>query len=278
MFYNISFSLRINDAKKEKSSGFVQKKRVAFSKSLPYIALGSLDDYFNDKILPKTHDLGQMNHHCFNCASFMWKEENHTGTLGHSVVFSTCCLEGKTLLPTISDPPLLLQHLLTDQTEGIEFRHNIRAYNSSLAFASLGVSEDVLPSKGPYTFRIHGSIYHRIGHVFPEEGEQPKFSQIYIYDTENEINNRIRWNSDLNKNILEQLQTMLHQYNPFAKCFKHATEIFSNQNKTMNMKLILKADTSKDPRRYNLPTVSELSVIIPGSSEYQPTNRDIVLF
>lgn len=71
---------------------------------------------------------------------------------------------------------------------------------------------------------------------------------------------------------------MLHQYNPFAKCFKHATEIFSNQNTTMNMKLILKADTSKDPRRYNLPTVSELSVIIPGSSEYQPTNRDIVFY
>ena len=35
-----------------------------------------------------------------------------------------------------------------------------------------------------------------------EEGEQTKFLQIYIYDTENEINNRIRWNSDVNKNIL----------------------------------------------------------------------------
>lgn len=37
---------------------------------------------------------------------------------------------------------------------------------------------------------------------FPEVGEQPKFSQIYIYDTENETNNRIRWNSHLNRNIL----------------------------------------------------------------------------
>lgn len=220
-----------------------------------------------------------MNNPCFNCGSFMWKEENHIGTLGHSAVFSTCCSEGKILLPTISDPPLILQNLLTNENdEGKEFRHNIRAYNSSLAFASLGVNEDVLPSKGPYTFRIHGSVYHRIGHVFPEVGEQPKFSQIYIYDTENETNNRIRWNSDLNRNILELLQNMLHHNNPFAKCFKHTTELFLNQNRTVNMKLILKADTSKDPRRYNLPTVSELSVIIPGSSEYQPTNRDIVLY
>ena len=104
--------------KRKKRSGFVQKKRVAFSKSLPYIALGSLDDYFfNDKILPKTHDLGQMNHHCFDCASLMWNEENHTGTLGHSAVFSTFCLEGKILLPTNRYPPLLLQHLLTDETD-----------------------------------------------------------------------------------------------------------------------------------------------------------------
>lgn len=80
------------------------------------------------------------------------------------------------------------------------------------------------------------------------------------------------------KNILELLQIMLHYNNPFAKCFKHTTELFLNQNRTVNLKLILKADTFKDRRRYNLPTVSELSVIIPGSSEYQPTNRDIVLY
>lgn len=105
----------------------------------------------------------------------MWKEENHTGTQWYSAVFSTCCLEGKILLPTISDQPSLLQQLLTDETEeGKELYHNIKAYNSSLFFPSLGVSEDVLPSIGTYIFRIHGSVYHRIGHLFPE-GEQPKF-------------------------------------------------------------------------------------------------------
>lgn len=265
--------------KRKTGCGFNRNKHVATPKNLTFKAIGSLDNYVSLQTLPTKHDLGQMNNPCFNCGSFMWKEENHIGTLGHSAVFSTCCSEGKILLPTISDPPLILQNLLTNENdEGKEFCHNIRAYNSSLAFASLGVNEDVLPSKGPYTFRIHGSVYHRIGHVFPEVGEQPKFSQIYIYNTENETNNRIRWNSDLNRNILELLQNMLHHNNPFAKCFKHTTELFLNQNRTVNMKLILKADTSKDPRRYNLPTVSELSVIIPGSSEYQPTNRDIVLY
>lgn len=213
--------------KRKTGCGFNRNKHVETPKNLTFKAIGSLDNYVSLQTLPTKHDLGQMNNPCFNCGSFMWKEENHIGTLGHSAIFSTCCSEGKILLPTISDPPLILQNLLTNENdEGKEFRHNIRAYNSSLAFASLGVNEDVLPSKGPYTFRIHGSVYHRIGHVFPEVGEQPKFSQIYIYDTENETNNRIRWNSDLNRNIHELLQNMLHHNNPFAKCFKHTTELF----------------------------------------------------
>lgn len=44
------------------------------------------------------------------------------------------------------------------------------------------------------------------------------------------------------------------------------------------MKLILTAGTSKDPKRYNLSTISKLSVIIPGSSDYQPTDNDFVLY
>ena len=44
------------------------------------------------------------------------------------------------------------------------------------------------------------------------------------------------------------------------------------------MKLVLKQDTNKDLRRYNIPTASEISVIIPGCSSSTPSNRDIVLY
>ena len=55
-------------------------------------------------------------------------------------------MQGKIVLPNISEPPPLLQHLFTDRTpEARDFRSNIRAYNLSLAFASLGVQENVLP-------------------------------------------------------------------------------------------------------------------------------------
>jgi hypothetical protein len=35
-----------------------------------------------------------------------------------------------------------------------------------------------------YTFHIKGALYHRIGSLLPAEGEQPKFAQIYIADSD----------------------------------------------------------------------------------------------
>jgi hypothetical protein len=45
--------------------------------------------------------------------------------------------------------------------------------------------------RGPPTLRIQGQTCHRIGSMLPESGQKPKFAQLYIYDTENEIDNRI---------------------------------------------------------------------------------------
>ena len=72
---------------------------------------------------------------------------------------------------------------------------------------------------------------------------------------------------------------MLRECNPFVGCFRHAADMFSTSQDSENMKLVLKHDTNKDLRRYNLPSSSELSVIIPGSSSSNsPSNRDIVLY
>ena len=52
--------------------------------------------------------------------------------------------------------------------------------------ASFGAKQVHLPPGGPPIFKMQGQICHRIGSLFPEEGVQPKFSQLYFYDTENE--------------------------------------------------------------------------------------------
>ena len=207
----------------------------------------------------------------------MWKNETHIGAIDVTAKFSTCCMHGKIQLPVISDPPELLKQLLFENTNNSKrYRPDIRAFNSSLAIASLGVKEDILPP-GPYTFRICGSVYHRIGHLFPDFGQKPKFSQIYIFDSNNELANRLAWNAGLDKQILLDLQNMLHQCNPYVACFKHAADVFSRSKESENLKLVLKQDTNKDLRRYNLPTASEIAVIIPNCSSDLPTNRDIVL-
>jgi hypothetical protein len=46
--------------------------------------------------------------------------------------------------------------------------------------------------RGPQTLRIQGQTCHRIGTLLPEEGQTPKYAQLYIYDTENEIENRMK--------------------------------------------------------------------------------------
>ena len=43
----------------------------------------------------------------------------------------------------------------------------------------------------PPQFILNGQNYHRIRILLPESWHTPKFTQLYIYDTENELTNRI---------------------------------------------------------------------------------------
>ena len=60
------------------------------------------------------------------------------------------------------------------------------------AFTSMGgkVDKTINNGRGPYVFRISGQNFHRMGSLLPSESEKPKFAQLYIYDTDNEISNR----------------------------------------------------------------------------------------
>ena len=64
------------------------------------------------------------------------------------------------------------------------------------AFTSPGIKIDTSYNigRGPPTFRIHGQTHHLIGSLIPMPNSPPKFAQLYIYDTNNEINNRLSQN------------------------------------------------------------------------------------
>jgi hypothetical protein len=75
-------------------------------------------------------------------------------------------------------------------------------------------------SRGIYTFRAQGSIYHQIGSLLPHTNARPRFLQLYIYDTEHEIENRILESESLHRDIVERIQIILDEQNPFVRTFR----------------------------------------------------------
>ena len=61
------------------------------------------------------------------------------------------------------------------------------------AFTSMGGKIVDVNSRGggPYSYVLSGMNHHNIGSLLPPNGAAPVFSQLYIYDTENEVANRI---------------------------------------------------------------------------------------
>ena len=164
-----------------------------------------------DESTVDTQDVGDMNHICSACGALMFNGEKHYGKLVENqptATFSLCCSDGNVKLPPIKDPPQLLQSLLTGKTHrDRNFHQNIRAYNSSLAFAALGLTgqEFKFRTAGPYCYRINGQLYHTISQLQPETEKPPGFSQIYIYDQQHEPDYCMRPFPDLDRSIVKEL-------------------------------------------------------------------------
>ncbi|KAI5419750.1 hypothetical protein KIW84_043783 [Lathyrus oleraceus] len=158
--------------------------------------------------------------------------------------------------------------------EGKHFRQHIRSYNHVLSFTSIGVhvDENILAfGRGIYTFRAQGAFYHNIGGFYPNEGVRPRFLQLYIYDTDNELHNRMQENPQLHQNVVHKLQKMLHQFNPLVIRFKQLS-ILPNISECS---LILKERPSNH-HQYNLPTTEQVAAIIVGcDADSMDYGRDI---
>jgi len=78
--------------------------------------------------------------------------------------------------------------------ESKNYQIHIRTYNMMFAFTSLGakVENKFNNGRGPPNLRIQGQTCHRIDNLLSPTDQLPKFSQLYIYDTSNEIHNKIQ--------------------------------------------------------------------------------------
>ncbi|KAK1423926.1 hypothetical protein QVD17_19237 [Tagetes erecta] len=228
---------------------------------------------------------------CNECHAMLWKNEKIRGNKnGKKKSFSLCCSKGTIQLPDPPEPPTLLYHFYkSNSSEAKNFMNNIRAYNMMFSFTSLGgkIDRSVARGKGPYVFRLQGQNYHRIGSLLPYENDAPKFSQLYIYDSQNEIMNRknsVKGDSSvqskssitLDPQTITILKNLLDTCNPLVQSFRMVRDCFQeNDWKDVSLKLI--GTRNKDGRVYNLPTASEVAALVIGDFDAAFDKRDIIL-
>ncbi|XP_019160783.1 PREDICTED: uncharacterized protein LOC109157339 [Ipomoea nil] len=231
-------------------------------------------------------DFGDATNSCIHCGALFWFEERKKNySIKGSPMFSLCCNNGKIKLQENTLPPEGIFDLFfgTDELSK-KFLQNIRTYNNMFCFTSMGGKIDKSLNKGgaPPVFRLSGQNYHLMGSLLPEDGKEPHFAQLYIYDTTNEKNNRINAvrgradQDDIHVEIVNVLQKELDQNNVLVKSFRMArSELDSNSCAEVKIKLLGKR--TKDARTYNLPQVSEVAALIVGDLDTSIGERDIVV-
>ncbi|CAN6895753.1 unnamed protein product [Brassica oleracea] len=178
-------------------------------------------------------DEGDPKYTCSHCGAMMWYGERlNKRRNAKNPTFSLCCMQGQVQLPLLKEPPSVLKRLMEgDDSESKHFQKNMRPYNMIFSFSSLGgkVERSAQKRKGPPVLVLQGENYHLMGSLTPNNDSQAKFGQLYIADTENEVDNRAKClrsgrqglqtnkKDTLRKDIIEKLIKMLDEVNPYVK-------------------------------------------------------------
>jgi hypothetical protein len=87
------------------------------------------------------------------------------------------------------------------------------------------VMDSINNDHGPYVFKISGQVCHRIGSLIPSPGARLEYAQLYLFDMEHEVSNRINVVSSsstpfhADDNIVQSFTEMLDSHNPIVKLF-----------------------------------------------------------
>lgn len=140
-------------------------------------------------------DIGDLASKCEQCGAMMWYDERIQKHYNPKKPrFSLCCMDGKVELPQLKRPPDLLMDLFHKKDKRSKyFLDHIRSFNMMFSFTSLGgkINTSMNDGNAPPMFIMNGENYHQMGSLLPQDGSQPKFAQLYIYDTNNEVANRM---------------------------------------------------------------------------------------
>nr|GEW23270.1 ATP-dependent DNA helicase PIF1-like [Tanacetum cinerariifolium] len=181
---------------------------------------------------------------CPNYNATTWYEErNNKGNKDQDPTFSLYCQQGKVLILQFKDIPEPLNGLLDyNQPATSSFRDLITVYN---------------------------------------EGTQPRYAQLWFFDTHNKIQNRLGAFIDTNSEegvdgiIVCSLIRMLDANSVIAKAFRMARD-WCHADATANMELRLLSERTRS-KQCNAPTITEVSALITNDfGDGEPT-RDMVV-
>ncbi|KAI9125501.1 hypothetical protein K1719_002919 [Acacia pycnantha] len=221
--------------------------------------------------LPQIHD-GDASLECQFCGSQMWFAERLKGLKKNFVAqFGICCCKGKIIVPLLKRSPEELEQFFfnKDSLHAKKFLRNIRLYNNMFSFTSMGGKIDhSINSKGggPYSFVLSGQNHHLIGSLLPPQGNPPVYAQLYIYDIENEVSNRISIVSHvggrhLDQSVVEMLKECLDKHNCVVKHYRNAAEIIKqNVISDVSIRLIRSSNVTGQSKQYICPQLLSLQL------------------
>ncbi|KAK6013623.1 hypothetical protein OSTOST_21058 [Ostertagia ostertagi] len=237
---------------------------------------------------------GGLDRRCVNCGALHFLAEVKSN---HPDTFRECCDFGRIRLNMFTNFPECLRNLFIQRTDMTteqrrvqkNFLENIRNFNSALAMASMGAQVDLLRGRGPYCYRIHGQIYHRVGPLHPRDGEQRQYGQIYILDTEMATRQRLgnERNADCDPELMRLLSELLSSINMYAQSFKMMSEVeqaeltaAARENRApLKIRMVFEESNERGLRRrqYDLPTANEVAVVYVGEDNDVPATRSFAV-
>ncbi|CAI0379430.1 unnamed protein product [Linum tenue] len=119
-----------------------------------------------------------------------------------------------------------------------------------------------------------------MGSLLPAAGQRPKYSQLYVFDPQTELADRLSNFSSaersLRPDIVSGLMKLFDVTNELVKSFRRIRSEL-NDPASINLRLRIVGARDTTSRQYELPTGSELAGLIPGDFLPDKEERDIII-
>ncbi|GBN25403.1 hypothetical protein AVEN_123054-1 [Araneus ventricosus] len=142
------------------------------------------------------------------------------------------------------------------------------------------MGEQIKPPRrtGPYCYRLHGQVYHRVSPLYASDQHKESYGQLYIFDSSEATEKRLSNNQNCLQHVFEKFDFMLREINPFAQPYLQMHRLVQ-EHTTTSVKTVFLEDKNLDMRRYNALTLCiEVAAIFVGDNGEPPANLDICVY